>query len=101
VLPGRQERDRDDPYQVRLYESWYGYTTLAMLALAFLAVTRAVLADDDTGLTSSANEIRRMFTALCAPPPDEEHGRLWSRWRHRHQERARRCHYQHQRLQDH
>jgi SRSO17 transposase len=68
-----------DHYQVRRYESWYRYITLAMLALAFLAVTRAVLADDSTGLTSSANEIRRMFTALRAPPPDEEHAPLWSR----------------------
>ena len=90
-----------DHYQVRRYEGWYRYVTLAMLALAFLAVTRAALADDSAGLASSANEIRRMFTALCAPPRDEHHARRWSRWRHRHQERARRCHYQHQRLQDH
>ena len=90
-----------DHYQVRRYESWYRYVTLAMLALAFLAVTRTALAGDDAGLASSATEIRRMFTALCAPPPDEQHARRWSRWRHRHQETARRCHYQHQRLQDH
>jgi hypothetical protein len=91
-----------DHYQVRRYESGHRYIALAMLALAFLAVTPAVLAVDSTGLTSSANEIRRMFTALCAPPPDEEHARLWPRWRRRHhQERARRCHYQHQRLPDH
>jgi hypothetical protein len=43
---------------------------------------------------TSANEIRRMFTALCAPPRDEQHARHWSRRRHRHQERARHCHYQ-------
>jgi hypothetical protein len=71
-----------------------------MLALAFLAVTRAAL-DDDAGLASSANEIRRMLTALCGPSADEQHARRWSRWRHRHQERSRRCHYQRQRLQDH
>jgi hypothetical protein len=70
-----------------------------MLALAFLAVTRAALADGGAGLASSANEIRCMFTALCAPPRDEQHARYWSRWRHDHQERARRCHYQRQRLQ--
>jgi len=35
------------------------------------------------------------------PPRDEQHARRWSRWRHRHQERARRSHYQRQRLQDH
>ncbi len=73
-----------DHYQVRRYESWYRYVTLAMLALAFLTVTRAALADGDAGLASSANEIRRMFAALCAPPRDEQHARHWSRWRHHH-----------------
>jgi hypothetical protein len=88
--------------------AWYLYVTLAMLALAWLAVTRAQLAEParpgetgETMLQASANEIRRLFTALCGPPPDEKHVRRWSRWRHRHQERARNCHYQRQRLQDH
>ena len=83
-----------DHYQVRRYDSWYRYVTLAMLALAFLAVTRAALADDDAVLASSANEIRRMFTALCGSPRHEQHARRWSRWRHRHQERAGGCHCQ-------
>jgi SRSO17 transposase len=90
-----------DHYQVRLYKAWYRYVTLAMLALAFLAVTRAALADNENGLVSSANEIRRMFTALCSPPRNEERARHWSRWRHQHQQRARRHHYQRQQLQDH
>jgi len=90
-----------DHYQVRLYEAWYRYVTLAMLALAWLAVTRAALADDSDGLMASANEIRRMFTTLCGPDRDEHNARRWSRWRHRHQQRARHCHYQRQRLQDH
>jgi hypothetical protein len=72
-----------------------------MLALAFLAVTRASLADDTGDLPASANEIRRMFTVLCGPPPDQQHARHWSRWRHRHQQRARNCHYQRQRINDH
>lgn len=101
VLPGGQERGRPGHYQVRLYGAWYRYVTLAMLALAWLAVTRAALADDDAILASSANEIRRMFTALSSPPPDEQHTRRWSRWRHHHQERARHHHYQRQRLKDH
>lgn len=92
-----------DHYQVRLYRAWYRYVTLAMLALAWLAVTRARLADDNDsgGLQTSANEIRRLFTALCGPPRDEQHARHWSRWRHRHQQRARQSHYQRQRLKDH
>ena len=79
----------------------YRYVTLAMLALAWLAATRSSLADDSDDLVTSANEIRRMFTALCGPPRDEHHARHWSRWRHCHQQRARRCHYQRQQLQDH
>jgi SRSO17 transposase len=90
-----------DHYQVRLYKAWYRYVTLAMLALAFLAVTRAALADGDGRAASSANEIRRMFTALCTPARDEQRTRHWSRWRHRHQERARHHHYQRQQLKDH
>jgi SRSO17 transposase len=97
-----------DHYQVRLYKAWYRYVTLAMLALAWLAVTRATLAGPpgpgrapESQLITSANEIRRMFAALCGPPPDEQHARRWSRWRHHHQERARHCHYQRQRQQDH
>ena len=78
-----------DHYQVRRYEPWYRYVTLAMLALAFLAATRAALADGSSGLPSSANEIRRMLTALCAPARDQQHARRRSRWRHHHQERAR------------
>jgi hypothetical protein len=59
-----------------------------MLALAWLAVTRAALAEPgDDGLVTSANEIRRMVTALRGPPPD--------------QQRARHCRYQRQRLKDH
>jgi hypothetical protein len=60
-----------------------------MLALAWLAVTRASLADDSDDLMTPAGEIRRMFAALCGPPRDEQNARHWSRWRRRHQERAR------------
>jgi SRSO17 transposase len=68
-----------DLYQVRLYKAWYRHITLAMLALAWLAVTRAALADDTGQLMTSANEIRRMFTALCGAPRHEPHARHWSR----------------------
>ena len=80
-----------DHYQVRLYKAWYRYVTLSMLALAWLAVTRAALADGNDQLVTSANEIRRVFTVLCGPPPDHQHARRWSRWRHHHQKRARHC----------
>jgi hypothetical protein len=78
-----------------------------MLTLAWLTVTRAELADPaqpgqtaESRLTTSANEIRRLFTAGCGPRPGEKHARHWSRWRHRHQQHARHCHYQQQRQQD-
>jgi len=92
-----------DHYQVRLYKAWYRYVALPMLALAWLAVTRASLADDNDNddLMTSANEICRMFTAPCGPPRDERSARRWSRWRHRHRQRARHCHYQRQQQHDH
>jgi hypothetical protein len=39
-----------DHYQVRQYLAWYRHVTLAMVALAFLAVTRAQVADPTTGV---------------------------------------------------
>jgi len=97
-----------DHYQVRLYPAWYRYITLAMLAMAFLAVRRADLAGtepdnsplSDQPIPISANEIRRLFAQLCRPPTDPHHTQHWSRWRLRHQTRARRCHYQRQQNQD-
>lgn len=102
VVAGKNEAGLDH-YQVRLYRAWYRYVTFAMLALACLAVTRAALADDSTILLTSANEIRRIFAALCGPPRDEQHAGHWSRWRHHHQQqqRASHFHYQRQRLKDH
>jgi hypothetical protein len=35
----------------------------------------APLADNDTALPNSANEIRHVLTTLCAPRPDEQHVR--------------------------
>ena len=39
-----------DHDQVRQHLAWYRHVTLAMVALAFLAVTRARLPDADDGL---------------------------------------------------
>ena len=96
-----------DHYQVRLYPAWYRYITLAMLALAFLAVTRASLSPEPASpagpgqlVAISSNEIRRLFALLTRPLTNEEHILRWSRWRRRHQARARHSHYQRQRLKD-
>ena len=39
-----------DHYQVRQYLAWYRHVTLAMAALAFLAVTRAQVTNPTTGV---------------------------------------------------
>jgi SRSO17 transposase len=97
-----------DHYQVRQYPAWYRYITLAMLALAFLAVTRATTCTDpgqahDPNDTAPipANEIRRLFAALTRPQLGHFHIQHWSRWRLRHQARARQSHYQRQHNRDH
>jgi hypothetical protein len=95
LLAAKNETDLDH-YQVRLYPARYQYTTLAMLAVAFLAVTRARLAhnpaaskEDRSQAISSPSEIRRMLAALCLPPRSAHRAPHWSRWRHRHQKRSR------------
>ena len=42
-----------DHYQVRRYDGWYRHITLAMLAHAFLTVTRAAAQKNDHGRPSS------------------------------------------------
>jgi hypothetical protein len=78
-----------------------------MLALAFLAVTRAAIGarsvpPANTGplIEISANEIRRLFALLARPPTDQLHILHWSHWRRRHQARARQSHYQRLQLKD-
>ncbi len=45
----------------------------------------------------SCNEIRRLWSTLTDPAHPLEHTDHWSRWRRRHQTRARHSHYQRQR----
>ena len=90
-----------DQHQVRRWRSWYRWTTLSMLAHAFLVVT--ALADrarhpSPSGLIPlTCNEIQHLFAALIARPVEDLSHRLgWSLWRRRHQHRARTCHYRRQ-----
>ena len=57
-----------DQHQVRRWTSWHRWTTLAMLAHAFLAVATATERDTrptPTGLIAlTVNEFRRLFDAL-------------------------------------
>jgi SRSO17 transposase len=90
-----------DQHQVRRWRSWYRWTTLAMLAHAFLVVaaltdrTRHPLPSGLIGLT--CNELQHLFAALLTRPAGDLGHRLrWSVWRRRHQARARACHYHRQ-----
>ena len=87
-----------DQHQVRRWKSWHRWTTLAMLAHAFLAVATAI--EHDTAPTPvgliplTVNEFRRLFDALLLATNHTITTLLaWSRWRRRHQYRARQCHY--------
>ena len=65
-----------DQYQVRDWRAWYAHITLAMLAAAYLAATRAhreaEKGDLQTGrdglIPLSGNEIRRLLAALVLTP---------------------------------
>jgi SRSO17 transposase len=87
-----------DQHQVRRWTSWHRWTTLAMLAHAFLAVATAAERDHapaPAGLIElTVNEFRRLFDALLLATKHTIDTLLaWSRWRRRHQARARECHY--------
>ena len=90
-----------DEHQVRRWTSWRRWTVLAMVGHALLAVLAANAATDRRGpvemIALTCAEVRRLFTTLILEP-----GRawacplVWSRWRRRHQHRARTSHYQRQ-----
>ena len=87
-----------DQHQVRRWRSWHRWTTLAMLAHAFLAVATAAEREAQptpAGLiTLTVNEFRRLFDALLLVTKHTITSLLaWSRWRRQHQHRARLSHY--------
>lgn len=93
-----------DEHQVRRWVSWHRWTTLAMLAHAFLAVTAAIERAANTAAAElgplTCNEIQRLFAALLARHAgDLAHRLRWSTWRRRHQARARTSHYRRQTAQ--
>ncbi|MFC7388473.1 IS701 family transposase [Sphaerisporangium rhizosphaerae] len=86
-----------DQYQVRGWIGWHRHITLALLALAFLAVMAAESRhdEDEDVIALTVPEIRRLFTVLVMTPHRQIQEILrWSRWRRRHQHQARRSHYQ-------
>ena len=90
-----------DEHQVRRWASWRRWTTLAMLALAFLTITtasqRALCPAPDSQIPLTRNETARLIAALINQPARDAWHRLrWSTWRRQHQHRAKTSHYQRQ-----
>jgi SRSO17 transposase len=87
-----------DQHQVRCWKSWHRWTTLAMLAHAFLAVAtaaeRAQTPAPQGMIELTVNEFRRLLDALLLHARHPIASLLaWSQWRRRHQHHARECHY--------
>jgi hypothetical protein len=61
-----------DEHQVRRWDSWYRWTTLAMLALAFLTITAATEHADHPApadqIPLTRNEIAALFSTLIIKP---------------------------------
>jgi SRSO17 transposase len=90
-----------DQHQVRTWTSWHRWTIMAMLAHAFLAAVATTERADETTpngwIALTCNEIHHLFTTLISQPAhDVAHRLRCSRWRRRHQHRARQGHYQRQ-----
>jgi SRSO17 transposase len=90
-----------DQHQVRTWTSWHRWTTLALLAHAFLSVLAADHQPQPDGLIRfTRNEIRRLFSQLLNRGTRAVTAAIatWSRWRRRHQARAMACHYRRRQL---
>ena len=100
-LPDRERAAALDQHRVRTWTSWHRWTTLALLAHAFLSVIAATdHHHQQEGLIPlTRNEIRRLFSQLL----DRDKRALvaiaaWSRWRRRHHARTMACHYRRRQL---
>jgi SRSO17 transposase len=93
-----------DEHQCRTWTSWYRWTTLVLLAHAFLAITTvtARARPVPAGLIPlTLNEIRHLYNNLVVTPAaDIPHILRCSHWRRRHQYCARQAHYQRQSHQE-
>jgi hypothetical protein len=89
-----------DQHQVRRWNSWHRFTTLAMAALAVLAicVAESRAANDEPAKQTLAdltvNETRRLINASLIEAAHSLIHRLhWSGWRRQHRLRAGQSHY--------
>jgi SRSO17 transposase len=89
-----------DKGQVTTWTSWHRWSTAALVAYAFLAVTAALERNTPDGdrhidlVPVSCHELLRLLRLLVLPTPrrDADHILHWSVWRRRHQHRARQAH---------
>jgi SRSO17 transposase len=94
-----------DEHQARRRASWYRRVTLAMLAAAAPTIAAALEHAHGPGpadqIPFTRNEIARLPSGLTIRPAHHtSHQMRWSRWRRRHQHRARTRHYQRQTSDD-
>ncbi len=100
-----------DEYEVRSWRSWHRHITLSMMAHAFLAWARYRATVElepapkraagkklprvpDLSIELTVPEVRRLMGATLEEDECRRRFRLaWSRWRRRHQARAKRAHY--------
>jgi hypothetical protein len=85
-----------DQHQNRRWTSWHRWTTLAILAHAFLAAATAHRSRPDPAslIALTVNELRRLFNVLIVEPSRRRGDPLlWSIRRRRHQARAMNSHY--------
>jgi hypothetical protein len=79
--------------------------TLATLAAAVLTIAAASEHARQPAppgqIPLTRNEIAHLLATLTSPAHDARHRMRWSRWRRRHQDRARACHYRRQAARDH
>lgn len=86
-----------DQHQVRCWNSWHRWTTLAMIAHALLTILAATIRDTDTStglIPITLAEVRRLLLTPRRHLQTLAHTITWSTWRRRHQYQARQAHYQ-------
>jgi hypothetical protein len=101
IVPGREDRLGLDQHQTRRWTAWHRWTTLAILAHAFLAAATAHRTrPHPPGLIPlTVNELRHLFNVLIIEPGRRHTDPLaWSIRRRRHQARAMASHYAKQAL---
>jgi SRSO17 transposase len=98
-----------DQHQVRCWRSWHRYTTLVLVAHAFLAVLAAGLPRPAPSMLPAADEIpplsvaeirRLLVHVFTKPHATMRHALSWLAWRLVHQARARHYHYKRRTLLD-